>query len=115
VSDPFFNNPNPPIHPPEPRRSDPMTAQGWARRSMTVVALGAAILLVLIVLFAITRETPELQTAGPVALPPPAATGPGTTGRGTQTSQPNTPNTPSTGQSRPLPAEQDPIEQNTRP
>lgn len=100
----------------EPVQPDPMINDGRAGTVGIVAAALATALIVILVLHALTQPTPQAST-GAVAFAPPAATapqtapggttgntGPGTTGQGTTTNQ-----------GRPLPTEQDPIEQNTRP
>jgi hypothetical protein len=116
MSDPFWIRPNPlpPDLEREPVQLDPTLNEGRASPFKVVAAMLATALIVMLVLFGLTREAPDQQTASvPEPTTPPAATGAGTSGQGSVTPQPRASNPTSTG--RPIPQEQDPIEQNTRP
>jgi hypothetical protein len=121
MSDHFLNRPNPPHIPTAPENKPlqpdlvPEDDSVSSAVTMTIVLLIATIILFL--LFGISHQ-PEQKTAGapittngPGTAPTASAQQPrelGTTGQGT-------PNQVSTNRARPVPSEQDQIEQTTRP
>jgi hypothetical protein len=136
MSDPNLNRPEPPRRPPdlvrEPVQIDPLLNEGRPGPMTITLAVTGTAAIVLLLLFGIGNQS-DRQTAHAPAQP--AATGPSTTGQGSpprtsaiqQDDQDNrrgaapeggaVPPTSSgnAGQARPIPQEQDSIEQNTRP
>jgi hypothetical protein len=129
MSDPYSIRPDfpPPRRPSveeEPVQLDPFVRDERAGPYLMTGAAIAVVAIVMLALFGVTREPPQSvgqQTAGtPAHQTSSAPTGTGTTDKGSITPPPpasnpsaNPPAT--TGQVRPLPQEQDPVEQNTRP
>jgi hypothetical protein len=106
---PFLNRLNPLNFPSYPKR-------GPVPPFTITATLIAATLIVLVVLFGLTRETGP--TGVNVAAAPPAATSPDTTEQGmpSASAPASRPTARSiSGQARPVPQERDSIEENTRP
>lgn len=126
MSDPYSIRPDPPVLPPdlqhEPMQADPTLNEGRAGPIRIGAAALAIAIVVGLVLFGMTRDEPQpnQQTASVPAPPPAATNGPGTTGQGGVTPQSPAANSSAnppaaSGQARPQPTEQDPVEQSTRP
>jgi len=129
MTDPYsirINNP-PPVEPPvesEPVHLDPLVRDARAGPFSISATVLAAVAIVILVLYGLTRESSEPTT---VAASPPAASAFAKPDQGNQPPQASTPapQQGTTGQgttdsnapdrSRPIPQEQDPAEQNARP